>query len=343
VTRWRCAIGLLGLLALGPMARAQDVPSLPAAVRSTRPPAEDGAPTQVRVGFYLVDVFSIDDAEESFSADFVFMLRWRDPRLVDPGLGLAGTEVQREAVWSPVVQVVNDVDVRFLLPEVLQIDAEGGVSYRQRCKGAFSSELDLRRFPMDSQELTVDLVVLEHTEDEVRLVPDAQWSGGRDDISTAGWEIGLGTLESTSEYFAAQDRHMSRVSQHVSVRRNVSYYYYKVFLPLTLIVFMAWAVFWMDPANVGPQVGVSTAAIFTLIAFQLGLSSSLPRVAYLTSADQFILGCTLLVFAALGEAVVASYMVRMGRGKQALRVDRVARAVYPVAFLGIATFTLWTA
>ena len=31
---------------------------------------------------------------------------------------------------------------------------------------------------------------------------------------------------------------------------------------------MAWTVFWIDPKEIGPQVGVSTASVLTLIAFQ---------------------------------------------------------------------------
>ena len=38
-------------------------------------------------------------------------------------------------------------------------------------------------------------------------------------------------------------------------------------LPLTLIVFMSWAVFWIKPGLLPPQIGVSTSAILTLIAF----------------------------------------------------------------------------
>ena len=100
-----------------------------------------------------------------------------------------------------------------------------------------------------------------------------------------------------------------------------------VFLPLTLIVFMAWPVFWIDPSNVGPQFGIATSSVFTLIA-------------YLTRFDQFTLGCTLLVFAALGEAVVAARLARIGREKLALRIDLVTRLVYPVVFVGITSFTL---
>ena len=274
------------------------------------------------MGFYLVDVFSIHDAEESFSADFVLVLHWRDPRLSDPGLGVAGTQVPRTSVWSPVVQV----------------DEEGVVFYRQRYRGEIRSELDLRDFPWDRQDLAVELIVVGHTEDEVRLVPDADWSGSQDSISPAGWQVETGEAEITTQYFAA--RRLSRLDQHILARRDASHYFYKVFLPLTLIVFMAWAVFWIDPSNVGPQFGIATSSVFTLIAFQLGLSASLPKIAYLTRFDQFTLGCTLLVFAALGEAVVAARLARIGREKLALRIDLVTRLVYPVVFVGITSFTL---
>ncbi len=338
---------LCGVLAMASLALAQDrspeVLPLPAAVRFTAPHAEGEGPTEVRVGFYLIDVLSINDVEESFSADFALILKWRDPRLSDPALGLVGTQVPLGSVWSPSIHVVNDKSLRLAWPRILQIEADGAITYRQRYQGEVSSRLDLRRFPMDVQELAVELMVLGHTEDEVRLVPDADWSGSRDAISPAGWRVELGEAETVTEVFAAQNRRISRLNQHLLARRDSSYYLYKVFLPFTLIVFMAWTVFWIDPSNVGPQFAIATSSVFTLIAFQLGLNSSLPKIAYLTRADQFNLGCTVLVFGALGEAVVAAKLARKGKEDLALRIDRVARVVYPVAFLGLAFFTLWVA
>ena len=43
-----------------------------------------------------------------------------------------------------------------------------------------------------------------------------------------------------------------------------------IIVPLILIVMMSWVVFWIDPRDFGPQMGMATASVFTLIAFLLG-------------------------------------------------------------------------
>jgi len=58
-------------------------------------------------------------------------------------------------------------------------------------------------------------------------------------------------------------------------------------LPLALIVLMAWSVFWIDPALLPTQIGVSTASVFSLIAFRFGTRDLLPPVHYMTRGDFF--------------------------------------------------------
>jgi hypothetical protein len=47
-----------------------------------------------------------------------------------------------------------------------------------------------------------------------------------------------------------------------------------------------------------------------------------------------------LVFSALGEAVLTSRLAKDGREALALRIDRWARIVYPLLFIGAATWAL---
>ena len=316
--------------------------SVPPELKLTRPDAGSG-PTDVYLGFYLVDVFSIEDADESFTADLVFVLRWRDPRLAELNIGPDGARVPLDSVWNPRLAIVNREGATDYFDEVVHLDPDGSVFYQQRLVGKFSCELDLRDFPMDEQDLTIHFLTLGSGPDEVRLLPDPDWTGSRENVSPANWNITLGEPEVTTEYLSIQDRHLSRLDQHLLAQRRISYYYSKVFLPLALILFMSWLVFWIDPHDSGPQFGISTASVFTLIAFELGLSNSLPKIAYLTRADQFILGATVMVFLALGEAVVTARLVRTDRVELGRRIDRWARLIYPLMFVALAAFTVWNA
>jgi hypothetical protein len=118
----------------------------------------------------------------------------------------------------------------------------------------------------------------------------------------------------------------------LQAERQLGYYFWRLFLPLSLIVMMAWLVFWIDPQNFAAQMGVSTASVFSLIGFLFSTARLLPRIAYLTRADVMIICSTVLVFGALVQAVMSSRWNQAGRRELALRIDRHARWIYPSVF-----------
>lgn len=114
----------------------------------------------------------------------------------------------------------------------------------------------------------------------------------------------------------------------VQAEREAGHVLWTMMVPLVLIILMAWTVFWIDPKFLPSQVGVSTASMFSLIAYRTALRLTLPEVSYVTRADMFILGATLLVFGALAHAVGTGRLAKSGREELALRIDRWARWIY---------------
>ena len=104
---------------------------------------------------------------------------------------------------------------------------------------------------------------------------------------------------------------------------------------------MAWAAFWIQPELVPPRSGISTASIFSLIAFGFSIRLGLPQVSYLTRADIFVLGCTMLVFAALAVAVMGSRWANSERQAQAVSLNAYARWVYVFSFGAVVFLALY--
>ena len=48
-------------------------------------PTSGNKPTQVSVGIWIVDISSIDSAQQNFTADIAIVLRWKDARLAHAG------------------------------------------------------------------------------------------------------------------------------------------------------------------------------------------------------------------------------------------------------------------
>ena len=66
-------------------------------------------------------------------------------------------------------------------------------------------------------------------------------------------------------------------------------------VPLSIVVFMSWAVFWIDPAVAPARISLSATAVLTVFAYQFVLSNLLPRVSYLTRLDRYFVGAAILV------------------------------------------------
>jgi hypothetical protein len=130
----------------------------------------------------------------------------------------------------------------------------------------------------------------------------------------------------------AGGRQFSQFGLHIDISRNAGYYIWKFVVPLCFILLMASSVFWLDPASFGNQIGISTAAVFTLVAFLLGLRQGMPEVAYLNRMDMLVLSATILVFLSLAEVLVVSRLVAQAREELARRIDWHCRWIYLSTF-----------
>ena len=116
----------------------------------------------------------------------------------------------------------------------------------------------------------------------------------------------------------------------INIHRQATYYILKVIIPLCLIVIMSWLPRWIDPEQIGTNIGVSTSAFLTLVAYLFAITVLLPRVSYITRMDRFILLSTLTVFAGLIQTVFNTVLIRGKRLQRAERIDRWSRFVYPI-------------
>ena len=303
-----------------------------------RPSAQDG-PTQVSVGIWIADITSIDSAQQSFTAEIAVVLRWKDPRLAHTGNGVVRYPI--EQVWHPRVSIVNETNsVSRKFPDLVEVEPDGRVTYRQHYAGAFSQPLRLRSFPFDRQTFRIRLVAVRYQANEVQFVPDQDWidnglkqAGGiAASITLPDWTVESWNTKSLS-YALAPGFEYSGYAFEFTASRNAQHYVWKVILPLVLIVIMSWAVFWITPTDPSPQISISVTSMLTLIAYRFAIDNQLPRLPYTTNLDAFILMSTVLVFFSFIEVLVTTILENQKRDRMAIRIDRSCRVIFPVIFL----------
>ena len=307
-------------------------------------PDHDGKPVRVEVGIFIIDVIKVDEVTESFEADYLLNLKWQDQRLSAKALGfsLEDYKFSLSDIWHPSIHPINQRNLSREQDRDVDIDPEGTVRFSERIYGELSSPLDLNEFPFDVQQLQIQLASFEYGPEDVLFIVDSAKTGRFDEIFLGGWDIIKNRSDVDVNPMSGVAGAHTRLVHTIVISRHVGYYVWKFIVPLCFIILMAWSVFWLDPKIYAvSQIGVATASVFALIAFLLSLRQMLPRVSYLTRADELVLGATILVFLSLAEVIVTSRLVHKEKRILAQKIDKVGRWVYLLLFTILLSTTLF--
>jgi len=328
-------IVLLALLGMEASAAAQ---ASPETMMLGERPSRNGEPTVIEIRVFLIDIDEINDVNQRFSVDIFISARWQDPRLALPDVERQGKVrfMMIDDVWTPRILLLNDRGLTNQLREGVEVDDLGNMKYQNRVSGELKVDLEFTQFPFDVQRLPIDLVSYEYTTDEMQFSTDSAIVSQADEFSIEGWH--LKQLEPIVDVFVSPSdkTELPRLTYVIEATRDSEYYVLTMLVPMALIIFMAWTVFWLQPHIVPPRIAIATASIFSLIALGVSIRLGLPKVSYLTKADFFVLGCTLMVFLALGVAVIGSRWANSDRMAQALKINAIARWVYMLLFVVVA-------
>jgi hypothetical protein len=305
--------------------------ALAAQTTETGRPGDGTAPTEVEVSIFILDITDINSAAQKFTASVYYSASWLDPRLAHDGQSTITRNLSD--VWNPRLQVANAQKIFLTMPEIVEITPEGRVLYRQGGWGDYSQSLELQDFPFDRQNFNIHVVAIGYTEAEVLLSQNPEITSGlADDFSEPAWDILSFTNKRHPYTPIANGKSVAGHIVTIDARRNSSYYVQRIIIPLIVIVMASWIVFWLAPQE-SSQIGVSMTAMLTLIAYRFMISGLLPKIAYMTRLDIFVLAATLLIFATLVEAALCTILVRREKVATAVALDKVCRWLFPFGFL----------
>ena len=99
--------------------------------------------------------------------------------------------------------------------------------------------------------------------------PDSLMIGTPTVFGAEGWAFEL--LQPVSTEYGIPDLGIQRPLMRLPIRaiRDTNYYLLTMMLPMSLIMFMSWMAFWLPPSIVPARMAISTASIFSFIAFRL--------------------------------------------------------------------------
>jgi hypothetical protein len=304
-------------------------------VYSLARPDPAAGPTVVGLAVFFQDVASLSDVDQTLDTDVYVVARWRDPRLADPARGDASFEcpVPEGRLWIPALEPENLRGRQAFYPARFLVDGRGVVTYARRLWVKLAHPLDFRDFPLDRHRWKVTLWPVLSRTDEIIFHPLRRMTGMNERLTIQGWRVGEPRAEASMGPRVARAGSFARFDVELTLERAWSYHAWKLGVPLTLIVLMAYGVYFIPASAVPQQIGLGMTAMLTLIAYMLALGGTLPRISYLTRADRFFVGSAVLVFLGLVKAVAASALAQRPDAHIVDRVNRWGRWVFPLAML----------
>ncbi len=314
---------------------------MPGGLTGTRPNA-GGGPEEVSVRLGLLDIAEINDREQVFVADIFVQIEWQDHRLAVEGD--TGGELRTfplSDIWHPRLAIVNSRGLDRMLPETATVDRQGHVVVRQRLAGPLAVDLHLHDFPFDTQRLPINVVSYEYSPSEIVFSNASELVARLDDLGGQGWTYEAVEPERSAFRLRDDGSGGAQISFAVMAEREAAYYVFTLALPMTLILFLAWMAHWLPVEVIPPRMGTATATVFSLIAFGVSFRLTLPKIAYLTDADRFVLYATLLVLVSLAVTVTSIRWASTDRKEAAERLAKRARVAFPLLYglIVLLTFT----
>jgi len=330
------AAALLALLLLAPAtARAQA-----AAVDATTATATATTSTDVAIGFYVYEFKEVNLKDQTFLADFYLWIRFdsKDEEFAKEAEGID--------FMNGRVEAREEVDRR-------QEGSERYVCWRYLV--TFYLRFDLHRYPFDTQRF--DLVVEPHVYDVDRLVfvDDARSYANNKitpphlaGVKPGGVRVGEFALERVeridgrsmydTDFGDLVDGNggvpYSRFTLSLVFVRDFRPYFFKILIPLMIIVATAYLVFLLPPSEIQTGSGLGLTALLTCMAFNVSVTQSLPEIGYLITSDKFFISTYFLLFLTLLQVLIVFRWQQAGDAERADRWYARCRVIFPMLYTG---------
>ncbi|HEX9500209.1 MAG TPA: hypothetical protein VGA10_01015 [Thermoanaerobaculia bacterium] len=319
--------------------RAAQAPTGIATDPILQPPPYNGQPLDVDIGLHVVNLASINEVSEQFQLDAYMFERWIDKRLAYTPQGPQDNlrNYALGQIWIPQLEMINAAAPRSRQEISIMVSPDGTVRYAERLVVTLSSSFHLRRFPFDQQQLLVIIhpFLADGPRLRFKLDSDSTWTASEftSFSSLAQWHLtGLHSQLLDAATYGGMTVPEARFE--IDVTRRSSFYLWKVFIPLLLMVFLSWAVFWIEADDLSNQIQVAVTTILTVIAFAFAISATMPRLPCLTYIDAFFLECYIYVFLAVVELMTVHVTHRSERRRDlGIRIRKYSRWLIPASFV----------
>lgn len=305
---------------------------------------ENSEPLQVGVGLFVDQITFVDQQAENFGVVATLFMEMKIPEFAytpEPGelpfRHYAPDDFQAFAkskgIQLPIFIFRNQQGRRFEHQGTVILESNGSVVYLERFSATLQAPyFNFRQYPFDTQVFYIELSSL-LPEEFVQFYPLNDESGLGNTLGEEEWILFNPSIASTTVP-GIGGRDTSQVALRFEAKRHIIFYSLRILLPLLIILFVSWATFFLEEYR--RRIDMASANLLVFVAFNFAISTSLPKLGYLTFMDSLLVG----MFIITGSMVLVNIALRRlkinGRESLARKIDRyLVIWVYPLTYAAV--------
>ncbi len=306
-------------------------------------------PIEVGVGFVLEQINDVDLQSEFFTAVASIQLEWTDPTLAfNPESCHCDFKTYSETNFDlflsdsngrwPDFTFQNQQGNRWTQNRNVVLFHDGRVIFTERFTTDFQVDFDFRQFPFGSQQfvIRIDSLLPEefYTYKNLENISAVSSEHGEDEFILQDLSVDVSRILANSGFIASRYTFSFEATQHLS------YYIFRIFVPVLLIILVSWVTFFLK--NYTHRIEVASANLLLFIAFSFSLADNYPRLGYMTFLDavmaiMFIINALVIVYNVWLRRLEINGEIEMVE-----RIDNVLDWVYPLIYVTLfAGLVIW--
>ena len=313
------ALGIITLILILQLGKYFRTPTPPQNSSIYQPLTEIPVTAQkVTVGVYAQNIYELNASSNTYYLDFYLWLRWKGK--IDP---IANLEFMNGVEdWGRIIEPAYEE------PKKLK---DGSFYQIMRVESRFREPFEFSRYPLDEQRLGVTIENAVYPLNQLVYIADTKESGYAADLTVPGWKIRNSEIKTLSHQYPSNFGDLDegknnsiystlRFEMHIS--RPLSFFTWKLLLPLFVVLFSSWGALLLYPIYVDSRIILPVTALLTIVFLQQSYSDALPDVGYLVLLDKIYALVYVLIIAGILETIITADWAKSEDPESIVRVKK---------------------
>lgn len=274
-------------------------------------PSTKGEKTLVKVGLYLAHLDRIDVKAQTFYAEFYLNMKWKGRH-------------------SPVnFELINSNDYqKYFYEEWFEKDTTWLTC---KIRGTFRCKMDVSNFPLDEQNLLIEIGDYVWIEDSLSYLVNSEITGKYKNIYSAEWSIS--DYDTKVITVDEMDSRYSVFQYSIMVERKTTSFMIKILIPILIVMGVSMLNLFINKKELETCVGLGVTSLLSIIALYFSISGNLPDVNYATTVDKMMMGSYFVIFITMIEIVIAHNLIQRQSNQLLYKIESIAKFIIPTGYI----------